>query len=157
MGRRGPPPKPTRLKLLEGNPGKRRLPANEPKPRPVAPSCPRSLKLEAKREWRRIVPELDRLGLLAVIDRGQLAGYCQSWAIWVEAEEWLAANGRTYILRDEDGNVRYAAPWPEVKIARDALADMRAFGARFGLSPSDRTRMTVPAAPEEDDLDALLG
>jgi hypothetical protein len=28
----GPPPKPTALKLLEGNPGRQKLPKNEPQP-----------------------------------------------------------------------------------------------------------------------------
>jgi hypothetical protein len=32
MGRRGPPPQPTKLRLLSGNPGKRPLPRAEPQP-----------------------------------------------------------------------------------------------------------------------------
>ena len=34
----GPKPKPTRLKVLQGNPGHQKLPKNEPKPRPIRPS-----------------------------------------------------------------------------------------------------------------------
>jgi hypothetical protein len=32
MGRRGPPPQPTKLRLLSGDPGKRPLPRAEPQP-----------------------------------------------------------------------------------------------------------------------------
>jgi hypothetical protein len=43
-------PKPTALKVLSGNPGKRALNKNEPKPGGV-PTCPSSLDATAKREW----------------------------------------------------------------------------------------------------------
>ena len=40
MATRGRKPKPTAIKELEGNPGKRPLNANEPKPERKAPRCP---------------------------------------------------------------------------------------------------------------------
>ena len=47
----GRKPKPTSLKVLEGNPGKRQLNPNEPKPDASVPKCPAWLSKEAKREW----------------------------------------------------------------------------------------------------------
>ena len=41
LAQRGRKPKPTAVKQLEGNPGKRQLNANEPKPAARAPSCPK--------------------------------------------------------------------------------------------------------------------
>jgi hypothetical protein len=41
---RGRPPKPTALKVFEGNPGKRDLNNQEPQPKKGAPSCPKTLK-----------------------------------------------------------------------------------------------------------------
>ena len=76
----GRKPRPTHLKILEGNPGKRSLTKNEPKPRPVNPTQPDWLLREAKAEWRRVVPELERMGLLTTVDRAALATYCQAWA-----------------------------------------------------------------------------
>jgi hypothetical protein len=46
MGHRGPPPKPTALKLIAGNPGKKALPKDEPKPKVELPSKPRHLTTE---------------------------------------------------------------------------------------------------------------
>lgn len=86
----GRKPKPTHLKLLEGNPGKRALNKNEPKPKVKVPSCPRHLVGEARKEWRRISKELLTLNLLTEIDRAALAAYCQAWARWVYAEEKIA-------------------------------------------------------------------
>lgn len=86
----GRPPKPTHLKVLEGNPGKRALNKHEPKPAVKVPSCPRHLVGEAKKEWRRISRELITLNLLTEVDRAALAAYCQAWARWVYAEERIA-------------------------------------------------------------------
>lgn len=49
MAIRGRKPKPTNLKVLEGNPGKRPLPTNEVKPQKKAPRCPQWLEEDAKR------------------------------------------------------------------------------------------------------------
>lgn len=43
---------PTQLKVLNGNPGKRPLNQNEPKPKPVMPECPSWLNGYAKKMRR---------------------------------------------------------------------------------------------------------
>src|SRR4051812_10277714 len=94
MGRRGPPPKPTKLQQLRGNPGKRKLNDREPEPAPGTPTVPSWLPAEAKAEWRRVVPELGRLRLLSVIDRGTLSAYVLAWDALHAATLTLAAEGR---------------------------------------------------------------
>ena len=64
MAQRGRKPKPTALKVLEGNPGGRPLNLNEPKPVKKAPRCPSWLEDEAKKEWKRMGKVLEQLGLL---------------------------------------------------------------------------------------------
>ena len=49
MAQRGRKPKPTAIKELEGNPGKRPLNDAEPKPEHKAPPCPKWLEPEAKK------------------------------------------------------------------------------------------------------------
>ena len=78
-GSRGPLPKPAALKLLEGNPGKRSLNLAEGiNPRVEIPSAPKHLGIEARKEWKRITPILDELGLISGLDRAALALYCQA-------------------------------------------------------------------------------
>jgi P27 family predicted phage terminase small subunit len=77
-------PKPIAIKKLEGNPGKRPI-AEIPAPKGV-PSCPRWLDNLAKIEWRRIVPELDAMGMLSLVDRAALSGYCEAYSRWRRAE-----------------------------------------------------------------------
>lgn len=77
-GSRGPLPKPAALKLLEGNAGKRPLDlAAGINPRIEIPSPPKHLGIEAKKEWKRITPFLEELGLISGLDRTALALYCQ--------------------------------------------------------------------------------
>ena len=87
MSRRGAKPKPTKLKALSGTLRSDRLNPHEPETRPAVPRCPEHLGPEAKREWRRLAPQLARMGLLCKIDRAALALFCQAWARWIDAEE----------------------------------------------------------------------
>lgn len=138
MGARGPAPKPTALKLLDGNAGHRPINRGEPRPRPVAPKCPAWLDREAKREWKRIAPALERLGLLTEVDGAALAGYCQSYARWKQCQEVLARDGLTF-----ETGTGYVAARPEVAIGNRALIEVRAFCVQFGLTPSARARMQL--------------
>jgi P27 family predicted phage terminase small subunit len=151
MTRTGRPPKPTKLKILAGNPGKRPLPKGEPQPTQGAPSRPDWLLPEAKREWSRLAPELERLGLLTGVDRAAFASYCQCWAMYVDAVKDVEKSGTFKTL--ESG---YEMPRASVGIAVKMLEKLSALGAKFGLSPSDRARISIPEPKKEDEFDSFL-
>jgi len=164
------PKKPTALHILHGNPSKiKDLGKNEPKPAPIAPKCPPFLSKDAKKEWKRVAPQLEKLGLLTQIDMVALAGYCQSYARWKEAEEFLNDFGTTYTLweRNDDGSIktdvhgkpimRYIQQFPQVSIANKAMQQIRAFCAEFGMTPSSRGRIQVPGMEDrEDEMEQML-
>ena len=151
----GTKPKPTKLKLLEGNPGKRPLNMNEPKPAPIAPKCPDWLLDDAKEEWKEMSPVLERLGILTLVDKAAFAGYCQAYAKWKMAEEFIKKFGFTYKIpkKDKEGNVVsiFIAAFPEVAIARSSLEHVRQFCAEFGLTPSSRGRISLPSGNKDVD------
>lgn len=156
---KGRPPKPTKLKIIEGNRGKRPLNENEPKPQPIAPECPDWLCEDAKIEWARVAPELENLGLLTRIDMAALVGYCESWAEYKKAKQFIHKKGESYIIRndDEDKTIKYIQQFPQVAIANKALQQIRAFCTLFGLSPSDRGRLQLLGqADTEDEMEQLL-
>ena len=93
MATRGRKPTPTAIKELEGNPGKRPLNTKEPKPVKKAPSCPKWLEPEAKKEWRRLAKQMEQIGILTEVDMAAFAGYCQAYARWKEAEEFITQHG----------------------------------------------------------------
>lgn len=151
----GTKPKPTKLKEFEGNPGKRPLNKNEPSPPKLAPDCPDWLLDDAKEEWKTTSVILEQLGLLTIVDKAAFAGYCQNYAKWKKAEEFIKKHGFTYKYpkKDKDGNVVsiYIAPFPEVAIARASLEQIRQFCVEFGLTPSSRGRMSMPSNENIDD------
>ena len=137
MATRGRKPKPTALKVLEGNPGKRRLNDNEPRPDKKAPSCPKWLE-----------------GVLTEVDMAVFAGYCQAYARWKEAEEFITQHGT--IVRTPSG---YWQTVPQVSIAQTYLKIMNRFAEQFGLTPSSRSRIIADNAKQNnaDEMEALLG
>jgi P27 family predicted phage terminase small subunit len=142
----GPPPIPTKIKLLRGNPGKRALNTKEPKPRSAIPSCPPHLNAVARKEWRRAIRELATLGLISNLDRAALAIYCEAYARWVDASDHIRKFG--VIVKSPGG---YPMQSPYLAILNKAIEQMRAFIVEFGMTPSARSRVTVADAPKADD------
>jgi P27 family predicted phage terminase small subunit len=147
----GRKPTPTKLKLLRGNPGKRKLGKGEPEPKVEAPACPPHLDEEARAEWGRIEKELLLLGLLTNLDRAALAAYCQAWSRWVDAETKLQQFGT--VIKAPSG---YPIQSPYVTIANQAAKQMREFLVEFGLTPSSRTRVHAILPRPENELDKFL-
>lgn len=153
MATKGRKPKPTALKVLEGNPGKRPLNEKEPVPDKIAPECPSWLNDEAKAEWKRLCDKMVNLGTLSEMDMAAFAGYCQSYARWKEAEEFIEKHGT--IVKTPSG---YWQQVPQVSIAQTNLKIMLKFCSEFGLTPSSRSRMIagdVAEAPK-DEMEFLL-
>ena len=154
MAQRGRKPKPTALKELEGNPGKRQLNINEPKPLAKAPSCPKWLDPEAKKEWKRLSKKMEQIGILTEIDMAAFAGYCQAYARWKAAEEFISKHGS--IVKTPSG---YWQQVPQVSIAQQYMKAMQKFAEQFGLTPAARSRIVADNTKTEyiDDMDKLLG
>jgi P27 family predicted phage terminase small subunit len=133
---RGRKPKPTKLKRLAGNPGKRPLNQHEARIPPEIPTCPSHLLGEARKEWNRMSAELYKAGLLTLVDRAALAGYCQGWARWVKAEKQLTKRGE--VVLGVNGTLK-VNPWHTV--AKNAKEEMRKFLIEFGMSPASRSRV----------------
>lgn len=147
MGKRGPPPKPTVLKLIRGNPGHQALNKHEPQPTlPVQPpEAPEFLEGFAREEWNRIIVELYRLRLVTAVDINPLAAYCESYRRWRTAVETLTEMERSdpvthgLIVKTQSGGT---APNPFVLIAQNAARNMVRYAAEFGLTPAARSRIT---------------
>ena len=154
MAQRGRKPKPTAVKVLEGNPGKRELNMYEPIPKKGAmPKCPDWLEDEAKEEWKRLAKNLYELGLLTDLDVQAFASYCQAYARWREAEEFISQHGA--IVKTKSG---YWQQVPQVAIAHQNQKMMMQAAAEFGLTPSSRSRIVADqaASREADEMEMLL-
>ena len=138
MAVRGRKPLPTALKELEGDRGHNRRPLNrkEPTPSSTGVKCPSWLAPEAKKEWRRLAPSLISMGILTDHDLEAFAGYCQAYARWREAEDFIAQHGT--IFKTPSGYVQQV---PQVSISLQNLKLMQSFCSEFGLTPASRARL----------------
>ncbi len=135
---RGRRPKPTRLKVLSGNPGKRPLNEDEPTPEVAIPDCPVELNPAAKREWERLVVELEKLRILTHLDRAALATYCGAYALWAEAMEQLQKYGT--MIKSPSG---YPQQSPYLAVANRQAEIMMRIASEFGFTPASRSRISV--------------
>lgn len=156
MGKRGPSPKPTKLKILSGNPGKRPLNQNEPKPKveKEIPDPPPWLSTHAKKEWKRVTPELHRLGLLTMIDIAVLASYCQSYDRLIRAEKKIRAYEKEHGCLTAETPSGYSQQIPEIGIANQAMKNIKSFAQEFGMTPSSRSKIDVESP--DDGVDPFI-
>jgi|SRR5579872_39044 len=150
---KGRKPKPTTIRILEGNPGKRPLNAQEPMPAEGIPECPEFLDDEAKAEWFRTATVLHDARLLTLADRSALAAYCTAYSRWIHAEQQVRKYGA--IVKSPDKGFPLKSPY--LTIAEQSLETMRKFMIEFGLTPSSRSRLRVPAGGQAmDEFDSFL-
>ncbi len=149
---RGRKPKPTRVKVITGNPGKRPLNLNEPRPEPAVPECPPELGASAQREWTRLVGELASLRVLTNLDRAALAAYCGAYALWAEATEAIGKYG--VMIKSPTG---FPIQSPYVSIANRQAEIMMRIASEFGFTPASRGRISAPAPTEPTLFDQLEG
>lgn len=160
MGRQAAP---AGLKLLNGrsagrDSGGRVVPAS-PNFIREAPEPPEWLSGEARAEWERVAPGLERLDLLKPEDRGLLTVWCETWARFVHATRAYQAEGMQVVNRStrKDGSTsEWVTKNPAVGVAETAAAHLKALGAEFGLSPGSE-RHVSPVAPEDPAGDPFAG
>lgn len=148
---RGRKSKPTELKKLEGNPGKRALNNQEPKPDVVIPPPPDYLEGPALEEWYRITPELQKLRMITALDRAPLVALCQAWGDYIKACDEVEKEGEVFF--SDKGNA-YLNPWTGIKTS--AMDRILRISAEFGMTPSARSRLKVEMPTEDDDMKKIL-
>jgi len=149
---------PTRLHQLQGGRKKthRPMPKNEPMPPAIIPECPEHLDEEARKEWQRMVTELEPLGMLTNLDKAIFASYCQAWSTWVFAT--LKVREKGLVVMASTGTPMLNPYFPIVNKANEQMVKAL---VEIGMSPSSRSRVKVEprkeANPFEDFLNEGIG
>jgi P27 family predicted phage terminase small subunit len=137
----GPPPKPTFLKIAEGNPGHHPLPKHEPQPKTKGHAeAPKWLTKEAKKIWREVVPEYIAINLFYQIDKDVFACYCQAFADFVRLSEEINTEGETVRGHNRSGHF-YQLANPKTALRHQAWVRFMKCGAEIGHSPASRARL----------------
>jgi phage terminase small subunit len=131
--------KPTAIKLLEGNPGKRPLPEREPTPTVGTPRPPKWLRKEARGYWRAAVKSLQDMGVLTMVDGPALARLAEAEAACVDAQR------------------NHPEDWKRIMELAKFHAQLM---QQFGLTPASRGRVKTekpkPAEQTQDQWSRLL-
>lgn len=141
----GRPKKPTSLKIIEGNPGKRRM-SEDVRVESVVPDKPDFLSEEGSSEWDRITPILSACGLLSKLDFAALCGYCIAYGDVVRSERMLQKHG--LVVQTAGGSLKSS---PYLSQRNSALVLMKKFLSGFGLDPSSRASVTASDTGKKDD------
>lgn len=143
---RGRKPKPTALKKLAGNPGKRPLNEREPDFKDLTNIDPPDWLPELAAEmWQRVVPELLREKVIKITDLHLVESFCTAYSNWRLAQN--SVNEFGIIMQNASGG---PAKNPALTALNESNNQMMKLGAALGLSPADRTRLMGDKDPDED-------
>ena len=159
MGKRGPAGKPTALRVLHGD-RKDRINADEPQPDAGEIAPPDWLGDRALEVWDAYAPELEAKRVLTPWDVEAFANWCDAAARRRDAAEHVDDEGAVVELTvfnkngEPTGTRRAKNPW---LLALDAAdAQVQRYGARFGLTPSDRAGLKIPHEGDGKGAERLL-
>jgi len=151
MGRRGPTPTPTKVKMLRGETRPSRLNRHEPMPSSDAPKMPTDMDAEAKVVWRRVLRDMRNTGVIRASDADVLRCYCEAVSRYAQAARLYAQSGP---IVKRDGNL---VKNPLHQVARDNADEIRQFARELGLSPSARVGLRIERDRALDSLTADIG
>lgn len=148
---RGGKPIPTYLKIVRGNPGKRKLNAHEPKPTGDLFLAPKWLTDTQEAGWHYAIQHAPN-GLLKPLDGGLLAVWVVAEDLHRQAAESLGKRGALLA----QGSVKQAIVAPEIAILNSQAQIMIKTAAELGFSPVSRTRIQVLPDPAGRNKFSLL-
>ncbi len=143
MGRRGPAPKPTALRLLHGDKANR-INRDEPPAPDGALECPPEVSADVRAVWDYALENLVAMGIASRADRDALLCFCEAVVTHRKASALLAKSPvliqghRGVLVRD-----------PAIAMQRDAAAVIRAFAHEFGFTPSARSEIVKGGAAND--------
>lgn len=138
----GRPPVPTHLKIIRGNPGKRKINRNEPKPVGDLKDVPAHFTDELRDVWNYAIENAPP-GLLKRIDSSVLETWCVAHVLHRKALAEVTKFGM--LMKAPKTGVPVQSPYLPV-VNKQALIMMRAID-HLGFSPASRTRIMTGDIP----------
>lgn len=142
-------PKPTALKVVEGNKGRRPLNGSEPKPKKSNSKPPAHLSSIGKKTWSSLIDRLGDMNLMTIADEYALERLVDCYAEILAYREAIKINGHTYTTENVQGGLM-VRPRPEVGMLADADRRFKSYLVEFGLTPAARSKVKE-IDPENED------
>jgi P27 family predicted phage terminase small subunit len=155
MGKRGPRPEPTILKVVKGNPGKRPLNASEPAPARDRIEPPSWLSDASLAKWHEVVPKLMAMRVMTNADVDAIARYCVMHELYAKYLSQVRRGLDVLVIRDEAGRVKYMQATPAATQLNKLEASMLRIEQEFGMTPSSRSGVNAASEVKDDSLAAF--
>ena len=129
-------------------------------PATMVVEAPAWLSEAARRVWGRLSGDLERKRVLTAWDLEAFAGYCDAVVRRARAAKAMDAEGEVVDLPvfnkngEVTGHRKAKNPW--ALVWKDADAAVQRWGARFGLTPSERQDISIAAESRPGGPERLL-
>lgn len=140
-------PKPTALHVLNGNPSRKNLNKNEPRPPAGDIAKPAGLTAGAGAVWDEIAPVCLAMGTLTTADIRAFATFCELQSTMQQASASKDGRALFRLEREEENDAQVAIVIDAaLKLERETAAALRPYYELFGLTPVARARIALPKA-----------
>lgn len=136
----GRPRKPSSLRTLEGNPGRRDIPAEIPLE--GTPNCPKYLTGEAAEHFKFLAAEFGGCGVLKRVDTLALAKLSDLWAKYRKLSK---------LVDDDPEDLKLLRACVQTGLAWDSAA------SKLGIQRIDRAKLVTGEKQESDPLESKYG
>jgi len=155
MGRRGPPPQPTHLKVLRGNPGEKPLNDAEPRPPDDDGAPDPILRGDALAKWTETVPVLRGMGVWSQADRAAWVRYCILYETFLRNKRLVDEKGDVMRLTTANGSTYLqVSPYSTQMFA--AAKEMLRIEQQFGLTPASRSQVRLSEKVPDDPFESYV-
>ncbi len=108
----------------------------------------------ARKEWKRIIPQLMEIDVVGNLDLANIAGYCLAYANYQKATEELEGMPLAYVDK-ADGKTKSN---PYIEIQAKYAQEMRRFGELCGMSVGARLKAAATKTrTKEEELEDKFG
>lgn len=111
---------------------------------------------EAKKEWKRLIKEMDKIEIIGNLDRNNLIGYCNAYANYKKATKELQK--APFCVEKNTRNGVVTVRNPLIDIQKLYAEEMRKFASLCGLTIDSRLKAaTTKTQKKEEEIEGQFG
>lgn len=151
-----PPKKPTHLQIVQGNPSKRPINKNEPKPEAGFKEAPEHFSERARQWYEELCTDLQRMGVMTKVDSRAVEMLIDAYEEYRQLSDLIDRDGFTYTTTTNTGDTLIKGN-PAVNQRANAWNRVRGMLQEFGLTPASRSKVESHKPSDDDLLGELMG
>lgn len=110
----------------------------------------------AKKEFKRITKEFEKINVVGNLDLNNIAGYCNSYALYRQATKELENQSLVIRKVSTKGVMLIENPWKKAQI--EYASEMRKFAALCGMTIDSRLKAgTIKTTQQQEDISSEFG